>query len=43
MAVRTSPRRDRARPARQLLAESLVLAALGTGAGILLAWWGVGA
>jgi putative ABC transport system permease protein len=42
MAVRTSLGATRARLARQLFAESLVLAALGTGAALVLARWGVG-
>ena len=41
MAVRTSLGATRARLARQLLAESLVLAAFGTAAGVVLAQWGI--
>jgi putative ABC transport system permease protein len=41
MAVRTSLGATRARLARQLVAESLVLAAFGTAAGLVLAQWGI--
>src|SRR3981189_202950 len=41
IAVRTAPGGSRAVVIRHLLCESLLLAVLGGGAGLLLAWWGV--
>lgn len=41
LAVRSAIGAGRARLVRQLLAESLLLAALGSGAGLVVAWWTV--
>src|SRR5690606_16375441 len=41
IAVRLSLGAGRVRVARQLLAEGLVLAGLGSGVAVLLAWWGI--